>query len=52
MGTAAVTEDYEHANSNALRKWRQTYGSELGIALTDVSIPLLPFIPPQINAGQ
>ncbi|BFZ53088.1 nicotinate phosphoribosyltransferase [Savitreella phatthalungensis] len=35
MGTAAVTADYDHANSTALQRWRQTYGDELGIALTD-----------------
>lgn len=35
MGTAAITRDYVHANKIALVKWRETYGDNLGIALTD-----------------
>lgn len=35
MGTAAITKDYVNANKLALTKWRDTYGSNLGIALTD-----------------
>jgi len=35
MGIAAITQDYLHANSHALRLWRETYANALGIALTD-----------------
>ncbi|ORY87792.1 Quinolinate phosphoribosyl transferase [Protomyces lactucae-debilis] len=35
MGTAAISGDYLHANRLALLKWREVYGDELGIALTD-----------------
>ena len=35
MGTAAIGGDYVHANQRALTKWRETYGDNLGIALTD-----------------
>lgn len=35
MGTAAITDDYVNANMVALNKWQDTYGDNLGIALTD-----------------
>jgi nicotinate phosphoribosyltransferase len=35
MGTASVTRDYANANALTLRKWRETFGDALGIALTD-----------------
>ena len=35
MGTASVTRDYANANALTLKKWRETFGDSLGIALTD-----------------
>lgn len=35
MGVAAITLDYRNANKNALAKWADLYGDQLGIALTD-----------------
>lgn len=35
MGIAAITQDYLHANSHALKLWQETYKNLLGIALTD-----------------
>ncbi|KAI1181933.1 nicotinate phosphoribosyltransferase [Nemania serpens] len=36
MGVAAITDDYEHANEEALRRWVACFGEGvLGIALTD-----------------
>ncbi|EEB08163.1 nicotinate phosphoribosyltransferase [Schizosaccharomyces japonicus yFS275] len=35
MGTAAITNNYTAANYVASVKWRQTFGKNLGIALTD-----------------
>ena len=35
MGTASVTRDYASANQIALNLWQKTYGTHLGIALTD-----------------
>ncbi|KAJ1674344.1 nicotinate phosphoribosyltransferase [Spiromyces aspiralis] len=35
MGIAAIEGTYENGNSLALRKWHDTFGGHLGIALTD-----------------